>query len=267
MIPRVLSIAGSDSGGGAGIQADLKTMCALGCYGMTAVTAVTYQNTQDVAGVTPVAPEHVAKQIDLVLEDIGADAIKIGMLGSAAVVEAVAAALDRHAGPPIVLDPVMVSKSGARLLDADAGEALLHWLLPQAAVITPNAREAEALTGIAVQDEDSLLRAADALLKAGARAVLAKGGHLEGAEAVDWLITPDLRERYSRPRIDTKNTHGTGCTYSSAVACFLAQGIELPQAVAFAKDYLHHAILHALPLGQGHGPLHHAWATEFLDAE
>jgi len=266
MIPRVLTIAGSDSGGGAGIQADLKTMCALGCYGMTAITAVTYQNTQEVAGVTPIAPEHVARQIDLVLDDIGADAIKIGMLGSAAVVEAVAAALGRHQGPPLVLDPVMVSKSGARLLAPDASEALLRLLMPLAAVITPNAREAEVLTGIDIATEDDLLRAADLLLNQGARAALMKGGHLDSVDAADWLVTPDHRERFARPRIDTKNTHGTGCTYSSAIACFLAQGIALPQAVALAKDYLHHAILHALPLGKGHGPLHHAWATEMFEA-
>ena len=265
MMPRVLTIAGSDSGGGAGIQADLKTMCALGCYGMTAITAVTYQNTEEVAGATLIAPEDVARQITLVLDDIGADAIKIGMLGGAAVVEAVAGALGRHAGVPLVLDPVMVSKSGARLLAPEASEALLRLLMPMAVVITPNAREAEVLTGMPIATEEDLLRAGGILLEQGARAALMKGGHLDSAEAVDWLVTPDHRERYARPRIDTKNTHGTGCTYSSAIACFLAQGIALPQAVALAKDYLHHAILHALPLGRGHGPLHHAWATELFE--
>ena len=253
MIPRILIIAGSDSSGGAGIQADLRTVQALGGYGMTAVTAVTVQSTLGVTGVFPVPAETVAAQMRSVLDDIGADAVKIGMLGSADVIAAVAEMLaDIHV--PVVLDPVMVAKGGATLL-ADEAVAALFRLLPLATIVTPNAPELSALTDTDIEDEADLLLAAQELLGQGARAVLAKGGHLAGAEVVDWLVTPQGHVRFASPRIETQHTHGTGCTLASALAVGLAHGLSLEDASRRARDYVHAAILAAPGFGRGHGPL------------
>jgi hydroxymethylpyrimidine/phosphomethylpyrimidine kinase len=257
---RVLIIAGSDSGGGAGIQADLKTVTMLGGYAATAVTAITVQNTLGVSAIHAVPPAIVAGQIHAVLDDIGADAIKIGMLGDAATVEAVADAL-RGVDIPIVLDPVMVAKGGSPLLEDEAVGALQRLLLPRAAVVTPNAPELTVLTDTEVIDEADLLLAAQELLVAGPAAVLAKGGHLAGPTMVDWLVTRNSQQRFESPRIDTVHTHGTGCTLSSAVAAGLAAGLPLSVAVERARAYLQSAILAAPGLGAGHGPLGHNFAV------
>lgn len=257
---RVLVIAGSDSGGGAGIQADIKTVTMLGGYAATAVTAVTVQNTLGVIAIHPVPPGIVAGQIRAVLDDIGADAIKIGMLGDAATVEVVAEAL-KGVSAPIVLDPVMVAKGGSPLLQEEAVEALVRLLLPRAAVVTPNAPELTVLTDTEIGDEADLLLAAQELLAAGPAAVLAKGGHLEGARVVDWLVRRNGQQRFESPRIDTVHTHGTGCTLASAVAAGLAGGLPLATAVERARAYLQSAILAAPGLGAGHGPLGHNFAV------
>jgi len=255
VIPRVLIIAGSDSGGGAGIQADIKTVTMLGGYAMTAVTAVTVQNTLGVSAVHAVPPEIVAAQIRSVLDDLGADAIKIGMLGDVATIEAVAGALagvDR----PLVLDPVMVAKGGSRLL-ADDAVAALSRLLPRAALLTPNAPELAALVGAAVTDEESMVAAARRLLASGVPAVLAKGGHLEADPVPDWLVTAAGEQAFRSPRRHTEHTHGTGCTLSSAIATGLAKGWPLPRAVEEGRAYLQQALAMAPGLGHGHGPLGH----------
>ncbi len=257
---RLLTIAGSDSGGGAGIQADLKTFAALGAYGMSVVTAVTAQNTVEVRRVQAIDPEVVAAQIDAVLSDLGVDAIKIGMLGGAATVAAVAAALAAFAPCPLVLDPVMVAKSGDRLLDEDAVAALVAQLLPRATLVTPNLPELERLTGLPVANEPERRRAASALV-AGGGSVLVKGGHGAEDPVVDLLFDGVRWHRFAWPRISTRNTHGTGCTLSSAIACFLARGDALPRAVAQAGEYLQGALRHAPGLGRGHGPLAHFWQT------
>jgi hydroxymethylpyrimidine/phosphomethylpyrimidine kinase len=258
--PRVLIIAGSDSGGGAGLQADIKTITMLGGYAATAVTAITVQNTLGVSAVHPVPPEIVAAQIRAVLDDIGADAIKIGMLGDAATVEAVVGALV-GVTVPIVLDPVMVAKGGSPLLEDAAVGALAGLLLPRATVVTPNAPELTVLTDTEVVDEADLLLAAQELLAQGPAAVLAKGGHLAGATVVDWLVTHNSQQRFESPRIDTPHTHGTGCTLASAVAAGLAAGLPLAAAVERARAYLIAAILAAPGLGAGHGPLGHNFAV------
>ncbi len=254
---RVLVVAGSDSGGGAGIQADIKAIMALGGYAATAITALTAQNTLGVHGVLPVPPHFVRQQIDAVLDDIGADAVKTGMLGSAEVVQTVAAALRRRGSPPLVVDPVMVAKGGARLLDDPAVAALRRDLLPLAALLTPNVPEAEALTGLSINDHAAARRAAQALLDLGAAAVLLKGGHLDGAVVQDILATPAGLEVIESPRVDTRHTHGTGCTLASAVAAGLAQGMTLSDAVRRGTAYVHAAILAAPGFGAGHGPLGH----------
>ncbi|HEX3701493.1 MAG TPA: bifunctional hydroxymethylpyrimidine kinase/phosphomethylpyrimidine kinase [Phenylobacterium sp.] len=255
---RVLIIAGSDSGGGAGIQADIKTVTALGGYAATAVTAVTVQDTLGVHEIHPIPAAVVAAQARAVLDDIGADAIKTGMLGDAATLEAVAAILDGVA-PPAVVDPVLVAKGGARLLDPVAIERFGALLIPRAALLTPNAPEAEALTGLAVASLDGQRRAAEALLAAGAGAVLVKGGHLPGERVIDLLVTPGGETAFEAARIDTRHTHGTGCTLASACATGLAQGLALPEAVARAWAYVQEAIARAPGLGRGHGPLDHGW--------
>lgn len=250
-------IAGSDSGGGAGIQADLKAVLALGGFGMTAITALTAQNTLGVHGVHPVPEAFVRQQMQVVLDDLGADAIKTGMLGSAGMVRAVADELrSRCAGLPIVVDPVMVAKGGARLLDGDAVEAMVRDLLPLATLLTPNAPEAEALTGLEL-GEGTVQRVIDALLRMGVPAVLLKGGHLPGPVVRDWLATADGTEVLERPRIATPHTHGTGCTTASAVAAGLAAGLGLSAAVHQARSYVQQAILAAPGYGKGHGPLGH----------
>lgn len=258
MSGRVLIVAGSDSGGGAGIQADIKTVTMLGGYAATAIAALTVQNTLGVTGVLAVPPAFVQAQMRAVLDDIGADAIKTGMLGDAAMVAAVAEVIEAlPARPPLVVDPVMVAKGGARLLDEDAVGAVRSRLLPLAHVITPNTPELEALTGASIADERAAVAAGRLLLDGGAQAVLVKGGHLEGDEVVDWLLTRDDERRFVSPRIRTRHTHGTGCTLASAVACELARGRALAEAVARARDYVQAAIRAAPGLGQGHGPLGH----------
>jgi hydroxymethylpyrimidine/phosphomethylpyrimidine kinase len=255
---RVLIIAGSDSGGGAGIQADIKTVTALGGYAATAITAVTVQNTIGVTAVHPIPLEIIAGQARAVLSDIGADAVKTGMLGSAETVELVARLID-EAGAPAVIDPVMIAKGGAALLDADAVQAVRALLVPRAALLTPNAPEAKALIGIDCMTTDDLRRAGEALLAAGAKAVLMKGGHIEGDEVTDLLITGAGETSFTGPRIETRHTHGTGCTLASACATGLAQGLPLQEAVARAWAYVGEAIRQAPGLGAGHGPLGHGW--------
>jgi hydroxymethylpyrimidine/phosphomethylpyrimidine kinase len=255
---RVLVIAGSDSGGGAGIQADIKTITALGGYAATAITAITVQNTLGVSAVHLVPPEVVAAQARAVLDDIGADAIKTGMLGSAAMVETVADIL-AAAGAPAVIDPVMAAKGGAALLEDRALAAVKARLIPLAAVVTPNAPEAAVLTGLPVETTDDLRRAADALLAMGPKAVLMKGGHVPGASVTDLLVTPAGETSFSGHRIETRHTHGTGCTLASGVAAGLAQGLALDAAVARAWAYVAEAIRRAPGFGAGAGPLDHAW--------
>jgi hydroxymethylpyrimidine/phosphomethylpyrimidine kinase len=256
---RVLIIAGSDSGGGAGIQADIKAVTALGGYAATAVTAVTVQNTLGVTGVHPIPVDVVVAQARAVLDDIGADAIKTGMLGDVAMVEAVARVLEGAAGIPAVIDPVMVAKGGAALLAGDAVGAVRRLLIPRAALLTPNAPEAEALTGLAVATTDDLRRAGEALLQAGAKAVLMKGGHIAGDRMVDILMTPAGETAFEAERLQTRHTHGTGCTLASACAAGLAQGLPLTGAVAQAWAYVQEALARAPGFGKGHGPLDHGW--------
>jgi hydroxymethylpyrimidine/phosphomethylpyrimidine kinase len=258
--PRILVVAGSDSGGGAGIQADIKAITMLGGFAMTAVTALTAQNTLGVVDVLPVDPRFVALQMTTVLSDLGADAIKTGMLGSARVVNAVADVCESSAaGVPLILDPVMVAKGGAVLLDDGARDALVLRLLPLASLLTPNVPEAEHLTGLQIRSPRDLERAADALLGLGPSAVLMKGGHLEGDTVVDLLRTADGEEhRFESPRIHTRSTHGTGCTLASAIAAGVAEGLTLQGAVARARSYVTRAIELAPGLGRGHGPLEFA---------
>jgi hydroxymethylpyrimidine/phosphomethylpyrimidine kinase len=255
---RVLIIAGSDSGGGAGVQADIKTVTALGGYAATAITAITVQNTLGVSAVHPVAPAVVEAQARAVLDDIGADIVKTGMLGDAEMVRAVAQLLDRAAVPAVV-DPVMVAKGGALLLADEALDLVRTLLVPRAALLTPNAPEAEALTGLAVESTDDLRRAGEALLAMGAGAVLMKGGHVPGPRVTDILMTPYGETVFEGERIESRHTHGTGCTLASACATGLAQGMSLESAAARAWDYVHQAILQAPGLGAGHGPLDHGW--------
>lgn len=261
--PRVLSIAGSDSGGGAGIQADLKTFSALGCFGMTAITALTAQNTLGVRAIHAVPLRMLDDQIDAVVEDIGVDAVKIGMLHSAQTVRAVAAAIERHALPHVVLDPVMIATSGAVLIDQEAIAVLVAELFPKAAVITPNLDEASLLVGRTLESEAAMEAAARQLLEMGAATVLLKGGHLAGDTVSDLLLVPDEKPLWMRaPRIHSANTHGTGCTLSSAIAAQLALGSPLPQAVQSAREYVRGALQAgaAVRTGAGGGPLNHGYA-------
>ncbi|MCI0786417.1 MAG: bifunctional hydroxymethylpyrimidine kinase/phosphomethylpyrimidine kinase [Chloroflexi bacterium] len=251
-----MTIAGSDSGGGAGIQADLKTFSALGVYGSSTLTAITAQNTVGVTMVHEIPIDIIVAQIDAVLSDIGADAVKTGMLASSAIVETVAQEMERHHVSRLVVDPVMVAKSGDRLLREDAVEALRTRLIPLAAVVTPNIPEAEALTGLKIETDEDVRRAAEAIVQLGARAVVVKGGHREGP-ATDLFYDGVRFQEFSAPRIDTVNTHGTGCTFASAVAAGLAKGLEVVESVELAKDYVTEAIRRSFPVGRGHGPLHH----------
>jgi len=255
---RVLVIAGSDSGGGAGIQADIKTVTALGGYAATAISALTAQNTQGVFGVVPVTPEFIARQMKLVLDDIGADALKTGMLHSVAVIDAVADTIDAlPASTPLVVDPVMVAKGGARLLQVDAVAALKRRLLIRATVLTPNLPEAEALSGMSIRDANDMAHVARALLTLGSKAVLLKGGHLQSETLTDILATAEGVHTFHGPRIATTSTHGTGCTLASAIATSLAQGMEIVPAVMRARDYVRKAIETAPGFGRGYGPLNH----------
>ena len=258
-----LTIAGSDSGGGAGIQADLKTFAALGVYGCSAITALTAQNTRGVSGVLGVDPVFVTAQIDAVFDDIAVDVVKIGMLGTAAVVDAVASALQRWRPRWVVLDPVMVAKGGDRLLAGDAVAALRERLLPLASIVTPNLPEAADLLGIPVPTERrAMANVAARLQSLGPANVLLKGGHLDGPESPDLLVEGSDHHWLEAPRTPTKNTHGTGCTLSAAIAARLAHGVALGQAVRDAKHYLQGAIAAAddLAVGHGHGPVHHFYA-------
>lgn len=252
-----LTIAGSDSGGGAGIQADLKTFHQFGVFGTSVITAVTAQNTVGVRAWEAVPVALVTRQLDALADDLPPAAVKSGMLGSAALVEAVADGVSRHRLPNYVLDPVMVATSGDRLLERDAERLIARLLVPLATLVTPNLSEAAVLTDSPVGTPDEMERAARALVRLGARAALVKGGHLPGDEVVDVLVTDGAARRFSRPRLDTTSTHGTGCTLSAAVAAGLALGRPLERAVADALDFVHRAIAAAPGLGRGHGPLNH----------
>jgi hydroxymethylpyrimidine/phosphomethylpyrimidine kinase len=256
---RVLIVAGSDSGGGAGIQADIKTVTMLDAFAATAITALTAQNTNGVFGVLPIDPAFIRQQMEVVLDDIGADAIKTGMLHDSAVIETVAAVLEERAPKvPLVLDPVMVAKGGAPLIQTDAIATLKRRLLPRAAVLTPNLPEAEILAGRRIADVGTMREAARALLSLGCDAVLLKGGHLDGDTVHDILATAGGLREWQSPRIDSRHTHGTGCTLASAIAAGLAQGLGIEAAVERARDYVQRAIASAPGIGHGHGPLDHA---------
>lgn len=259
-VARALTIAGSDSGGGAGIQADLKTFTSLRVFGMSAITSVTAQNTVAVTGIVALPPDFVAEQIDDVAADIGVDAAKTGMLANREIVEAVAHAVERNDIRRLVVDPVMVAKTGDSLLFESAREALIQRILPLALVVTPNVPEAEALSGIRIAEPGDLAEAARVIHGLGPRFVLVKGGHLPTDDAVDYLYDGVRTRVYSSPRIPSRNTHGTGCTYSAAIAAHLALGLPVDEAVDEAKRYLTEAIRHGFDLGSGHGPLNHFWA-------
>ncbi len=251
--PRILTIAGSDSGGGAGIQADIKVITCLGGYGMSAITALTAQDTRDVWGIHPVPPEFVAQQVGLCLADIGVDAVKTGMLCNEAIVRAVAKVFLWNPPPNLVVDPVMFSKSGHRLLDESAERALVETIFPLAEVVTPNLQEASRLAGFEVADMEGMRGAAQIILAMGPRAVVVKGGHLPGV-AADLLYDGHEFQSFPAERIDTKNTHGTGCSYSAALATALGRGLPLVDAVGLAKKFITEAIRHSLPFGHGCGP-------------
>lgn len=257
---RVLIIAGSDSGGGAGIQADIKTVTALKGFAMTAITAVTAQNTLGVQGIFPLLPIQVTQQIQSVMDDIGADVIKVGMLGQVEIVENVAQKLEKYPHIPIILDPVMLAKGGNALLEEPAVKILLKKLVPQAHLLTPNIPEAEALTGLSsITTLDDMRQAATHLRRMGAKNILLKGGHLPGDDLTDFLLLENGAERfYHGKRIPTRHTHGTGCTLASAIATGLSQAMSLPDSIARARDYLQKAIEAAPQYGQGAGPLNHA---------
>lgn len=263
---RVLSIAGSDSGGGAGIQADIKAIAALGCYAMTAITAITVQNTVGVTAIHGVPDSIIAAQIEAVLSDIGADCIKTGMLGTASVIDVVASTLSASArNIPLVVDPVMVAKGGAALLADSAVGAMRTHLLPMATLITPNLPEAEVLTGRQIRTAQDMKDAARALRDRGARAVLLKGGHLPGSEIIDIFEGPAGHHEWHAARIDTRHTHGTGCTLASAIAAGLAQGMDMVAAISRARDYVRLAIETAPGLGRGHGPLNHSHTVRVFE--
>lgn len=255
---RVLIIAGSDPSGGAGIQADIKTVTALGGYAAAAITALTVQNTRGVSAVRPIAPKIIRDQIVAVLEDVGADAIKIGMIAEAGAAEAIADVLGRWPDIPLVLDPVLIATSGDALAGEGVAGVILNALAPRATVITPNSQEAEALSGHTVRAEEDLVAAGRILLKAGAKAALVKGGHLEGETVTDVLVSHDARKLFRNPRIETTSTHGTGCTLASAIATGLAQGTALDAACERAIFYVREALRTAPGYGAGAGPLNHA---------
>jgi hydroxymethylpyrimidine/phosphomethylpyrimidine kinase len=260
---RVLIIAGSDSGGGAGIQADIKTVTILGGYAMTAITAITIQDTQKVHGVFPIPPDTVARQMEVVLDDLGADALKTGMLHDAPLIEAIVSALEsKAANIPLVVDPVMVAKGGEALLEESALNALKTKLLPRAALITPNIPEAERLLNQKIGSVGEMPDAAKALGDLGSKAVLLKGGHMPGSEVVDVLWDGIEITSWKSPRITSTSTHGTGCTLASAIATGIAQKRDLKEAIARAREYVASAITHAIKLGHGHGPLNHNWKAE-----
>lgn len=257
---KALTIAGSDSGGGAGIQADLKTFQELKVFGMSALTAVTAQNTQGVQGVFPMEPEAVAKQIQSVGEDIGVDALKTGMLFNAEIIEAVSEKIKQFRWDKVVVDPVMIAKGGASLLQQEAVSAMKEHLLPVCLVVTPNIPEAEVLTGMSIRSMDDKKEAARRIHEMGAKYVIIKGGHDENTnESVDLLFESTGFELFSSPRMNTRNTHGTGCTFSAAIAAQLAKGVSVYEAVSVAKEFIQAAIGEPLSIGKGHGPTNH-WA-------
>ena len=253
MIKRILTIAGSDSGGGAGIQADLKAITLLGGFGMSVLTALTAQNTMAVTSIHEVPLDFIAAQIEAVFSDIGVDAVKTGMLSNSEVVKLVASKMSEYKPAIVVVDPVMVAKSGAPLLTAEARKTLAQFLLPEATLVTPNLPEASALVGWQVVEEKEMRRAAKQIRELGAKYVLVKGGHLQG-EAVDLLFDGQEFHEFRSPRIETRNVHGTGCTYASAIATYLAQELDVVEAVKAAKRFITEAIRHGLSLGHGHGP-------------
>jgi hydroxymethylpyrimidine/phosphomethylpyrimidine kinase len=261
-VPSVLSIAGSDPSGGAGIQADLKTFAALGVYGMAAITALTAQNTVAVTGVHEVPPDFIAQQIDAVFADIVPDSVKTGMLGSAAVVRVVAEKARQHSFRNLVVDPVMVAKSGDRLLREDAAKAVREELIPFAFVVTPNLPEAAEIVGFDVATLDDMREAARAIHALGARNVVVKGGHLAGDVVTDLLYDGETFHDFSGPRVNTKNTHGTGCTFASAIACYLAKDATILDAVCEARAYLTGALENAYDTGEGHGSVNHMWVLD-----
>ena len=256
-IPVALTVAGSDSSGGAGIQADLKTFQALGVYGMSAITAVTVQDTRKVYAIQEINPDLVHDQIIRLFEDIKIDAVKIGMVSSISLIDAIAAALGKVSLPPVVLDPVMISKGGHALLRDDARQALVQKLFPLAEVVTPNIHEAEVLTGATIETQAAMESAAKKIIGLGAAKVVVKGGHMETRQATDILYDGSDFRRLGRRRVATTNTHGTGCTFSSAIAAHLARGYDFMQSVEHAKAYISGAIAQALNIGKGHGPTHH----------
>jgi hydroxymethylpyrimidine/phosphomethylpyrimidine kinase len=257
-IPTAMTIAGSDSGGGAGIQADLKTFAALGVYGTCALTTVTAQNTVGVIDVHHLPPTFIATQIDTIFTDIGADVVKTGMLANSAIIEIVVQRLKFHLVKRLVVDPVMVAKSGDILLEGEAVEVLRSKLMPLAAVVTPNIAEAEALTGIKIRSKSDMLHAAEQIVNLGARSVVVKGGHLEGP-ATDLFYDGVRFKEFTVPRLESQNTHGTGCTFASAVAAGMAKGLNVIDAVASAKVYVTEAIRGSFSVGRGHGPLNHLY--------
>ena len=265
-MPVALTIAGSDSGGGAGIQADLKTFAAHGVYGLTVITAITAQNTVGVRAVQEVEPDIIGAQLDAVAEDFEVAALKTGMLSSPGIIEVVADGIRQHRLRPLVVDPVMVAKSGDRLLRTDAVEALRRQLIPLARLVTPNIPEAEVLTGLTIRSMDDRVRAARAILSLGAQAVVIKGGHAPDDPVVDLLVDASGATPFSARRITTEQTHGTGCTFSAAISAGLARGLSLSVAVGEAREYVSRALQHAPGLGRGHGPLQHFPVEEGLHA-
>ncbi len=265
-LPVAMSIAGSDSGAGAGIQADMKTFAAFGVYGVTVITAITAQNTLGVRAVQEIDAGVIAAQLDAVAEDFSIGALKTGMLSSAAIIETVAAGIERHRLRPLVVDPVMIAKSGDRLLREDAVDCLRRRLLPLAHLVTPNIPEAEVLSGRTIRTRDDRLAAALAIMELGAQAVVIKGGHSQDNPIVDLLVDGQGVHEYPAPRIVTRSTHGTGCTFSAAIAAALATGQDLQRAVAGARDYVSRALATAPGLGQGHGPLNHFPAVQVAHA-
>lgn len=260
---RVLIIAGSDSGGGAGIQADIKTVTCLGGYAATAITALTAQNTLGVFGIHDVPEEFIVSQIKLVLDDIGADVIKTGMLHKESVIRAVARTISEYPNIPLVLDPVMFAKGGAALLESNSLNTLKTCIIPMSTIITPNVPEAEYLAGITVNSVNDMRCAAEKIFALGCKSILLKGGHLEGEIVTDLLLTKDGENIFEQPRINSKNTHGTGCTLASAIATGIAQKMSLPDAVTRARNYVLEAIRTAPDIGKGHGPLNHGHTVLF----
>ncbi len=263
IVPRALTIAGSDSGGGAGIQADLKTFTAFRVYGMSAITCVTAQNTNSVLGICNLSPEFIELQIDAVLKDIGVDAVKIGMLSTKEIIKSVAAKVKEYELKNIVLDPVMVAKGGEGLLNPDAEETLVRQLLPHTTVLTPNIPEAEVISGLQISTVEDMKTAASKIRALGPENVLIKGGHLDkSSDAVDILYNGKDFFEFRTLRVETKNTHGTGCTYSAAICAGLAKGFSVLESVKEAKDYVTSAIENSFDIGKGHGPLNHFWEID-----